>query len=340
VGYSPSIRDIGKSFGQRGAAPTAIRAPNAGRIVGGLHVSTSPRIYGGNRHRINGDRSGARHHTAWNGNRLLFSHRQWECDESAFSGDCTHHLVVLTDAGHTRETSVRDESRLIYSGRDYPGALSFVPAEIERRCSYRRVSMSYSALWIHPDFVAKVMPRPNDIAQRVMINGQDARVASLLGWLRDEVVSTVRTDDFLAEHIAGLILFRLAALDGGEEPIRRGRLNGRRLRTTEDFIEANLAENISLSELAARAEMPLGTFVRHFRRSTGQSPYAFIIERRLRRAEMLMRESNATIAEIAFACGFSSQSHFTSVFRLRRGATPGAWRAQFSSRILTNSTES
>jgi len=300
-------------------------------IVGAQHMSSAPRLYGESRLCTHGDRSSGPRHAAWSENRLLFGHQHWECDESTFTGDCTHHLVVLTDAGHTRETSVRDESRLIYSGRDRPGALSFVPANIERRCSYRGVKMSYSAFWIHPEFAANFTEHRINGTQRTMINGQDARVVLLLGWLRDEVVSTDGTDDFFAEHIAGLILFRLAALDGGEEPVRRGRLNGRRLRSTEDFIEANLAKNISLADLAAQAEMPLGTFTRYFRRSTGQSPYAFIIEKRLRRAEALMGESDWAIAEIALACGFSSQSHFTSVFRQRRGATPGAWRAQFLS---------
>ena len=239
--------------------------------------------------------------------------------------------MVLTEAGHTRETSVRDESRLFYSGRDYPGALSFVPAGIERHCHYRGVSMSYTAFWIHPDFVADVMPRPDDISQRIMINGEDARVASLLGWLRDEVLSTDRPVDLFAEHIAALILLRLAALEGRETPpsARGGRLNGRRLRRLEAYIEENLAENISLSDLAAQLEMPLGTFARHFRNATGQSPYAFVIERRLCRAETLMREGDGSIAEIALACGFSNQSHFTSAFRARRGATPAMWRAQF-----------
>jgi AraC family transcriptional regulator len=237
--------------------------------------------------------------------------------------------VVLTNAGHTSETSVRDENRLVYSGRDYPGALSFVPAGVERRCDYRGVSMSYTAFWIHPDFAADLMPRRDDVAQRIMINGEDTRVASLLGWLRDEVLSTDGPDDLFAEHIAALILFRLAALEGRAAPERGGRLNGRRLRRLEDYIEENLAEHISLSELAAQSEMPLGTFARHFRNATGQSPYAFVIERRLCRAETLLREGNESIAEIALACGFSSQSHFTSAFRDRRGATPAMWRAEF-----------
>ncbi|MFZ0018195.1 MAG: helix-turn-helix transcriptional regulator, partial [Acetobacteraceae bacterium] len=61
--------------------------------------------------------------------------------------------------------------------------------------------------------------------------------------------------------------------------------------------------------------------------SIGASPYSYLMERRIRRAEVMLRSSNMPIVEIALEVGFSSQSHFTAQFRKHSNLTPGAYRA-------------
>ena len=91
-----------------------------------------------------------------------------------------------------------------------------------------------------------------------------------------------------------------------------------------------MQSDISLSDLAAIAGMAADTFARRFKSTTGRAPYAYVIEERVRRAELLLRESELQISVIAFRCGFSSQSHFTSTFRRLRGMTPRVYQAHFS----------
>ena len=55
---------------------------------------------------------------------------------------------------------------------------------------------------------------------------------------------------------------------------------------------------------------------------TGRSPYDLIIEKRIERARSMLQRSNASIAEIACACGFSSQQHLTATLSRRLGRTP------------------
>ncbi|WP_422394017.1 helix-turn-helix transcriptional regulator [Pontivivens ytuae] len=71
---------------------------------------------------------------------------------------------------------------------------------------------------------------------------------------------------------------------------------------------------------------PPEEFRRTFRSSTGYSPYAFVISRRLDRAQELLHEPERSIAEVAMMTGFSSQSHMTDTFRRVLDITPAEYR--------------
>ena len=92
-----------------------------------------------------------------------------------------------------------------------------------------------------------------------------------------------------------------------------------------EHVEAHLHETIRLADLAAVAGLSAFHLQRSFRASRGVSPQNFIAHRRVERAKALLRGRDP-IAAIAFACGFSSQSHLTRVFRAATGLTPAAYR--------------
>jgi AraC family transcriptional regulator len=94
-----------------------------------------------------------------------------------------------------------------------------------------------------------------------------------------------------------------------------------------DLIEARLAEPLRLSELASAVGMSPVHFARVFRRETGLTPARWIMRRRTERAVELIRTTKLSLAEIAYATGFSSQSHMTRAVRALTGATPAKLRA-------------
>ena len=69
-------------------------------------------------------------------------------------------------------------------------------------------------------------------------------------------------------------------------------------------------------------------FARHFKARVGMPPYRYVTERRIRRAEICLTEEDRSIADIALAVGFSSQSHFTTQFTKFLNMTPAAYRAR------------
>jgi AraC family transcriptional regulator len=91
-------------------------------------------------------------------------------------------------------------------------------------------------------------------------------------------------------------------------------------------IEANLDTDLSLESLAEESGYSRAHFLRMFRAATGLTPHQYVLELRLRRAQDCLRKRHARIIDIALSCGFSSQSHMTSVFRQRLEMTPAAFR--------------
>ena len=94
-----------------------------------------------------------------------------------------------------------------------------------------------------------------------------------------------------------------------------------------ELIESDLTQDLGLSELAGAAELSAFHFARSFKAATGLPPHQYVMERRLARAQELLEGSHA-LAEIAYAVGFSSQSHMTDVFRKKLGVTPGKYRRE------------
>lgn len=88
----------------------------------------------------------------------------------------------------------------------------------------------------------------------------------------------------------------------------------------------HLEGDVSIADVAEACNLSRGYFIRAFREATGMTPYQWLLNQRVDRARQLIRTSDAPLAEIAVACGFADQSHFTRVFSALVGTTPGHWR--------------
>lgn len=104
------------------------------------------------------------------------------------------------------------------------------------------------------------------------------------------------------------------------------RLPLKKLDIVFEYIEANLAQKITLSDLAAIAGVGKFYFCRLFKSSTNMTPYNYVLQQRIERAKSLLSHSNLAIAEIALECGFSNQSHLAKHFRTMVGTSPMVYR--------------
>ncbi|WP_051356603.1 helix-turn-helix domain-containing protein [Azorhizobium doebereinerae] len=105
-----------------------------------------------------------------------------------------------------------------------------------------------------------------------------------------------------------------------------GRLAPWQMREVTRFIDAHIARNIAIEELAALARLSPSHFSKRFRARFGLSPYNYVLARRVELAQQMMTGSQDSLSEIALNCGFSDQAHFSRVFKRVTGESPNAWR--------------
>lgn len=101
-----------------------------------------------------------------------------------------------------------------------------------------------------------------------------------------------------------------------------GGLSPTQLKLVTDYINDHLAQELSLEELAAIAQLSPYHFCRSFKRSTGFTPHQYVIRQRVERAKLLLKDGKMGISEVAFVCGFTHQSHLNRHFKRLTGVTP------------------
>jgi AraC family transcriptional regulator len=151
--------------------------------------------------------------------------------------------------------------------------------------------------------------------------------------LATEMGREARNNFPLGSLYAGLVaiglqtrLFRSHAVD----PLRTAPLSGGlslpRLRHAMEYINANLTEDVRLESIAAELELSASHFAHEFRNSTGQTPYQYLLDRRIDRAKNLLKHTKSPVQYISGLAGFNSPVNFVRAFRQRVGLTPEAWR--------------
>ena len=108
----------------------------------------------------------------------------------------------------------------------------------------------------------------------------------------------------------------------------RGGLAPWQLRRATEFIDSNLSEDPTIADLAKECGLSSTHFARAFKQTTHMTPHRWVTRRRLERAKELISEGSIELAQIAQACGFADQSHFTRIFSGGEGTSPGRWRRQ------------
>lgn len=101
-----------------------------------------------------------------------------------------------------------------------------------------------------------------------------------------------------------------------------------RLRRVRDRIDREYASPLNVDALARDAHMSAGHLSREFRLAYGESPYSYLMTRRIERAMTLLRRGDLSVTEVCFAVGCASLGTFSTRFTELVGMPPGAYRAR------------
>jgi AraC family transcriptional regulator len=155
--------------------------------------------------------------------------------------------------------------------------------------------------------------RIDDIARRLL---NEARTGGFAGRLYAEALSVE-----LCIH-----LLRCYSSKSSLVSFSTAMLPRYKLQRITDYINDNLREDLTLNRLAETLAMSPFHFAHAFRQATGLAPHRYLLQRRIERAKILLRETELSITEIAYQIGYSNQSSFSVLFRRVTGHTPKQFR--------------
>lgn len=304
--------------GSSGLAPTTTRT--ARPTVEVLRPSVHIRPDGGVR----------RQATAWSGLAgevvRIITHEPFEV---AFQGP--FHLLVAY------ERAVRREGETIVHGlpqstlHDFSQKLTFVPAGHSFcETQYPRALGRATYLYIDP---AGTLVDPDTrfdqvaLAPRLFFDNQVLWETVLKLKALIEVGGS--SSRLYAEALGAVLAYELLRFNDGmtlaDRPARGG-LAGWQRRTVAEYVEENLAEQISLMTLAGLARLSPFHFSRAFKRSFGIPPHRYHTNRRVERAKSLLAQPERSVTSIAVELGFSEPSALTAAFHKVTGQTPTDYR--------------
>ncbi|WP_307846367.1 helix-turn-helix transcriptional regulator [Actinospica durhamensis] len=107
------------------------------------------------------------------------------------------------------------------------------------------------------------------------------------------------------------------------------------LRRARDLMDREYARPLDVAEVARTALMSTAHFARQFRAAYGETPYSYLMTRRIERAKLLLRQGEMSVTEVCMAVGCSSLGSFSARFTQLVGQTPTAYRARSHSELET-----
>jgi AraC family transcriptional regulator len=243
----------------------------------------------------------------------------------------THHLLVAIEQGSRYDGELLVEGLPTSKQRGCSHKLILVPAGRRFFGWQRPRALTRSVcLYIDPSTVA-VDPdcRFDETELEARMLFDNSGVWHTVEKLKALIGSSDPSSDLYAEALGGVLAHELLRLHGASPPPSariQGGLAGWQQKRVTEFIEAHLADGISLAALADQVQLSRFHFARAFKESFGEPPCRYLTARRIDRAKALLARPHLSVTTIALDLGFGSSSAFTVAFRRIIGRTPSAYR--------------
>ncbi|QXQ07395.1 AraC family transcriptional regulator [Sphingosinicellaceae bacterium] len=213
------------------------------------------------------------------------------------------------------------------------GALSIVPAGAAFDW-HTEGPIEFAHIYLAPSLLNRVCLEELDRDNAALcledrLGFRDPLLQTLFLELLEEIAGTTSASRLYVDTLLHSLQLRLlrSYANAPSAPLRqRHSIAPYRLRRVLDFMEANLAEDVALTDLAAAAGASPFHFSRAFATATGMPPYRYLLIRRTQRAKHLLSTGDGSMGDVARECGFNSAAQFSRMFKLITGTSPLKFR--------------
>lgn len=216
-------------------------------------------------------------------------------------------------------------------GNNLPGDITVIPANVNYWIATVQES-EVLLLTLNPQFVSHLAHesiKPERVEIVPHFAQSDPLIYGIGQALKSELESDGLASHLYAEFLCNALSMHLLKRYSSQQHTIREYSDGLpryNLIQVLDYINTHLDQNIKVAKLAEIVEMSRYYFDSLFKQSIGISPYQYVLVQRVERAKQLLKQQELLIPDVALACGFANQSHFTKCFRQLIGVTPKAYR--------------
>lgn len=258
----------------------------------------------------------------------------WRAAGSVVSPAIDHDFVAMRYSG----TVLLQQQRTgkVHRGLAVPGNVTIHPCGYESRWSWDRpgaIVIARIPQYVLVEAADGALKRTPRLELKNCFGARDVFVEPIMNLLAREIQQPAHPvqqliSESLSWALAGHLVQRFNVQRAPHSSDPAG-INPHALRRVLDFMHAPSASVPTLTRLAQIAGVSRFHFARMFRRSTGDSPMAYLENLRLSRAQEMIRSGRYSLAQIAAAVGYSDQSHFTRRFRRKVGCTPAVYARHY-----------
>ncbi|MDR6448679.1 helix-turn-helix domain-containing protein [Paraburkholderia sp. 22099] len=233
-----------------------------------------------------------------------------------------HHRVGVHVGAPVRARCVCQERR--YSRIQSHGDADVIPAGLDGQWSDESACTIFS-VWIGVEFAQRTVEqlelKSSEARLRPRMQMRDPRFQHLAWALHAELEADDASDPLYAESLCTAMVVRLI---GGAPTLddKRRTLAPKTAARVIEFIEAHLDQRLTLTELAALADLSVPHFKVLFRETLGVPVHQYVVRRRVERARTLLLEGRLSASRIALDTGFAHQSHMAHWMGRLLGVTP------------------
>ncbi|WP_318558136.1 AraC family transcriptional regulator [Pseudorhizobium pelagicum] len=229
---------------------------------------------------------------------------------------CALHDIVLDDGGIRAGDAAENNQKNL---RD---SLTYVPkgAAVQGWSQLSQRRNSYTAIYFDPAELHEELDQrfSTELGLRVYF-----RDPELLMYLRrfSTLLMQDEPDELYAETLGLMTVLQIQKAGAGKD-LKRPGISRRALSRVLEYVDQNLENQIGLDDLAAVAGLSRFHFNRAFKAETGETPYQYLLYRRLEKARRLLGEDALSVEQVAAAVGFRDASYFRKAFKARTGISP------------------